>query len=293
LVAFLAVSACTSSAPVDAARPGTVRVASFDFAESELLAAVYGGALANRGIDVDLALGVGPREFVDPALASGLVDVVPEYAGTAVEFLRATEDVDAGDAAATHRALVAAAGRIGATALAPAAAQDANTVVVSRATADRYDLETVSDLVPVAGRMVFGGPPECPQRPLCLLGLERVYGLRFGEFVALDVGGPVTVQALQTGDIDVGALFTTDPVLDGPDFVELRDDRQLQPAENVTPLVRNDVIDRHGPRLVAALDAVSRRLTTSELRELNERAAREPDALARIANEWLEAQGLS
>jgi osmoprotectant transport system substrate-binding protein len=293
LAVALAFAACTSSAPVRAENPDRITVASFDFAESELLAALYGGALEHRGFDVDLELGIGPREFVDPALARGLVDVVPEYAGTAVQFLRAPEAVDANDAAVTHRALVEAADRIGVTALAAAAAQDANAIVVSRATAERHDLATVSDLVPVAGQLVFGGPPECPQRPLCLQGLEATYDIHVGEFVALDVGGPVTLQALRTGDIDVGVLFTTDPALDDGDLVELRDDRGLQPAENITPLVVDDAIERHGPRLADALDAVSQRLTTPQLRELNQRVARQPERLRRIANDWLESEGLS
>jgi osmoprotectant transport system substrate-binding protein len=101
------------------------------------------------------------------------------------------------------------------------------------------------------------------------------------------------LQALRTGDIDVGVLFTTDPALDDRDLVELRDDRGLQPAENITPLVVDDAIERHGPRLADALDAVSQRLTTPQLRELNQRVARQPERLRRIANDWLESEGLS
>ena len=103
--------------------------------------------------------------------------------------------------------------------------------------------------------LTFGGPPECPSRPLCLPGLRRTYGLRFEEFVELDTGGPVTRQALRDGAVDVALLFSTDPSLGGAaDLVELVDDRDLQPDENVTPLVHRDVLDRF-----AGLDDRARR----------------------------------
>src|SRR5262249_51526552 len=114
----------------------------------------------------------------------------------------------------------------------PAAAQDGNAIVVTAATAARYRLRTISDLAAVAPRLVFGGPPECPERPYCLPGLRRAYGLRFSEFVPLDAGGPLTRQALLAGDIDVALLFTTDPTIVAGHLVVLADNRRLQPAEN-------------------------------------------------------------
>ena len=135
----------------------------------------------------------------------------------------------------------------GVTVLAPSPAQDANTFVVTRETAEREHLRTLSDLAAVAPEMTFAGPPECPSRPFCLLGLERVYGLTFREVLALDAGGPLTHQAIASRDVDVALSFTTDPALIDGDLVELEDDRDLQPAENITPLVRSDVIDHFGP----------------------------------------------
>ena len=90
----------------------------------------------------------------------------------------------------------------------------------------------------------------------------------------LDAGGPLTRQALATGIVDVALLFSTDPAIGDDDLVELVDDRALQPAENVTPIVRRAVVDRFGPRLVDTLDAVSARLDTETLRDLNARAGR-------------------
>ena len=127
---------------------------------------------------------------------------------------------------------------------------------------------------------------------LCLAGLQRVYGLKFDEVVSsLDAGGPVTHQALDDGYVDVALLFSTDPAIDDPDLVELSDDRRLQPAENVTPLVRKEVVERWGSKLVGVIDSVSAQLTTDELRQLNARAA--GGDVADVAAAWLEEHGLA
>jgi osmoprotectant transport system substrate-binding protein len=297
VVALLAVAACSSGSGSDRQAPGAaekgdrVTIGSFNFAESQLLAELYSQALEGGGFRVRRAFNLGPREFVGPALAGGLVDLVPEYAGTAVQFLSLGSVEARADVADTHRALVQALARIPVTALAPAPAQDANTFVVTRSTAERHGLRTLSDVARVAPELTFGGPPECATRPLCLLGLERVYGLRFKEVVSLDAGGPLTRQALREGAVDMALLFTTDPAIESDDVVELVDDRNLRPAENVTPLVRTPVVERGGPKLVAAVDAVSRHLTTDNLRRLNALVAGGAD-VGGTATSWLKAEGL-
>jgi len=245
-----------------------ITVASFDFPESELLAEIYAQALQAGGFDTRLERGVGPRELVEPALAGGLVEFVPEYAGTALEFLSRGAAEPTPDVAVTRTALRRAVDHDRIVALEPAPAQDANAVVVTRELADRYHLEDVSDLEAVAPRLTIGGPPECPSRPFCLDGLERVYGLKFENFLPLDAGGPLTHQALAGGHVDVAVLFTTDPKLDTPALVVLDDDRRLQPAENVVPLVRAEIVERWGDDLVRLVDGVSARLTTDDLRAL-------------------------
>jgi osmoprotectant transport system substrate-binding protein len=271
-------------------RTRVITVGSFDFPESKLLASLYGQALERRGFPVARALGLGPREFVEPALARGLIGLIPEYAGTALQFLTGGTALPNADIGIAHQALVDAAGTIRVVALAPSPAQNSNAIVVTRATADRYGLHTISDLRAVAPRLVFGGPPECSQRLLCLKGLERTYDVKFSEFVGLDVGGPLTRQALDRGQIDVALLFTTDPSLAGPNIVVLTDDRRLQPAENITPLLRSDVLARFGPGVADALNEVSARMTTDKLRSLNAEVARGDDP-ARVASRWLAEQG--
>lgn len=124
----------------------------------------------------------------------------------------------------------------------------------------------------LAETLVFGSGPECPTELLCLPLLRVRYGLTFKEFRVTDAGGPRTVDALETGAIQVGVLFTTDPRLLAGDFVLLEDDRHAQPAENVTPILRDELRVAHGADLAAAIDAVSAELTTERLAELNRRA---------------------
>jgi osmoprotectant transport system substrate-binding protein len=269
-----------------------ITVASFDFPESELLAQIYGQALKAAGYDIDLALNVGPRELVEPALARGLVEFVPEYAGTAMQFLSRGGPRPTSDQAATYASLQRQLRDRPLVALAPSPAQDANAVVVTGAVADRYGLSTVSDLRAVARDLTFGGPPGCPERPFCLAGLRTTYGLDFAHFMPLDVGGPLTHQALAGGHVDAGLLFTTDPGIEDEGLVMLTDDRGLQPAENVTPLVRHEVLDRWGDDFAATADAVSAALTTEDLKTMNAQlAAGEP--AAHVAAQWLADRGLA
>ena len=293
-------SACTSStgsvpAPAagQGARPGAViTVGSFDFPESVLLAEIYGQALAAAGFLVRVMPDLGPRELVEPALMNGLLQVVPEYAGSALEFISLGHHSPTADVQATNRALATSLAGRGLLAARPAAAQNANAIVVTAATAARYGLRSIADLASAAPWLVFGGPPECPERAYCLRGLQRAYGLRFKSFVPLDAGGPLTLQALSAGYIAVALLFATDPDISARHLVVLTDDRALQPAENITPVVRHDAVARYGPRLLTVLDAVSARLTTGSLRALDaqvELAGHEP---RRVAGDWLRAHGL-
>jgi osmoprotectant transport system substrate-binding protein len=262
-------------------------VASFSFTESEILAELYSQALEAKGYPTDPVLNAGPRELVQPALAEGLIDVVPEYAGSALAFLTLGALEGTASVSETHHALTRAVTPSGVIALAPAPAQDANAVVVTQATADRFGLRDIGDLAAVDSRLVFGGPPECAQRRLCLVGLGDVYGLGFREFIPLDTGGPLTLQALRSGGIDVALLFTTDPAIVSEGLVVLTDDRGLQPSENITPLLRREVLSTHGEGVIQTLDAVSTLLTTSDLRAMIGRVVAGSTA-REVAASWLQ-----
>jgi osmoprotectant transport system substrate-binding protein len=276
----------------DAPAAGTVTVASFAFTESSIVAELYAQALEAVGVPTRRAPGLGSREVVEPALEQGAVDVVPEYVGTALQFLAPGGGGDLTDTAVAHDRLRQAFEPRGVTVLEPAEAQDRNGIAVTRKTAARLGLTRISDLGPVAGTLVFGGPPECPERPFCLVGLRATYGLAFKEFRALDASGPQTVAALEGEEIDVGLLFTTSPALGAKELVLLDDDRRLQPAENLVPAVRTDALRRHGDRLRAALDAVSAQLRTDDLIALNRSVEMDGATPERAAREWLAARGL-
>jgi osmoprotectant transport system substrate-binding protein len=276
-----------------AGHPGAaITVGSFDFPESVLLAYIYAGALAARGFPVRVMPGLGTRELVEPALMNGLIQLVPEYSGSALGFLSLGRRPASSDAVATYRSLARVAESHGLVAAKPAPAQDANAIVVTRATAASYHLRSIADLSGHAWRLVFGGPPECRERADCLRGLERTYRLRFKSFTAIDAGGPLTLQALEAGQIGVGLLFTTDPNIPARHLVILTDSRGLQPAENVTPLIRRDTAERYGPRLLATLNAVSARLSTTVLRSLDKRVMLAGQPARQVADGWLRAQAL-
>jgi osmoprotectant transport system substrate-binding protein len=255
--------------PEDPGRP-TIQLASFDFPESELLGQLYGQALDQHGFPVEQVVQLGSREVVAPALEQGKVDMVPEYLGSALNFLNDRDRVATADPRQTHARLEQAFAPRGVSVLAFAPAVDRNGFVVSGDLARRHHLERISDLAPLARQLVIGGPPECPQRPLCLKGLQEVYRLSFARFESMP-SRTVTAAALETGEIDVGMIDTTDPNLlrPGADLVQLADDRHLQPADNVVPVLRRELLDAYGPRLVSLVNTVSARLTTVELTRLN------------------------
>ena len=301
--AFLALAvlcaACTgpgnrgsSAAPAAGRADAVITVGSFNFPESVLLAYLYAGALAAKGFRVRVLPDLGSRELVDPALMNGLIQIVPEYTGSALNFLSLGRLAATSDAAATYRSLTRSAERRGLVAGQPAPAQDANAIVVTAATAARYHLRSIADLLKAAPNLVFGGPPECRERADCLLGLKRIYGLRFKTFVATDTGGPLTLQALDAGQIGAALLFTTDPGIASRHLVVLTDNRALQPAENITPLIRRSTVERYGPRLLATLNAVSARLTTGTLSHLNGRVQLAGLKPQTVASGWLRAQAL-
>ena len=138
--------------------------------------------------------------------------------------------------------------------------------------------------------MILGGPPECPDRPFCLPGLEETYGIEFEGFQPLDVGGPQTVNALKAGRIDVGLLFSTSSTIQANDFVALEDDKGLQTAESITPIIREDALD---DTVEGALNDVSAALSTETMIELNSRVEIDQEDAAEVAASFLEDEGIS
>lgn len=284
LALALVAGACTSGG--DLTEGTTIEIASFGFGESEIVAEIYAQALAAEGYNVNHQVQVGPREVLKPALESGDVHMIPEYVGSGLEAGFGIEP--SADAAATRQALIDAWADAGVTVLELSNAEDKNTFVVTKALAEEFGIATVSDLAKL-GPIVLGGPPECPERPRCQVGLEELYGLDIAEFKSLDAGGPLTVAALEGGEVQVGLFFSTYLFID--EFLALEDDLGLQPAENIVPVIRQDVLDEYGTALEDVLNAVSAALTTEALTEMNERFFAPEDADV-IARDFLVANGL-
>src|SRR5262249_53797717 len=158
--------------------------------------------------------------------------------------------------------------------------------VVTKATADKSNLKKMSDLAPVAAQMVLGGPPECPQRPFCQIGLQNTYGLKFKDFKPLDAGGPLTVAALEGNQVQVGLLFTTNPAIIIKNFVLPDDDKKLQQADNVAPVVRNDLVAKAAPDFKTTLNGVSAKLTTANLTDLDKQVGVDKKDAKDVAAAW-------
>ncbi|MBI5156627.1 MAG: ABC transporter substrate-binding protein [Acidimicrobiia bacterium] len=289
VVLALVASACGDDASGGGTKEGpTITVGSFNFGESLILAEIYAQVLEANGYPVSRTFNLGSRELVYPALVDGDIDLLPEYTGS---LLTHRGGVPVPDEDETYAAMVAAISADGLLALDYAPAQDKNGIVVTGATAASLGLSKVSDLAAHNGTLAFGGPPECPQRELCLLGLEQVYGLEFASFSPLDVGGPLTVAALEGGEIDVALLFTSDGVIAAKGFVLLEDDMGLQPAENVVPVTTDEIVAAYGNEFVDLLDSVSAKLTTAALSELNKRYGIDAEDADALATEWLADNG--
>ena len=297
LISILLAAGCTDDSDARNERVNTaasaIVVGSFDFSESQILAEAYASALESHGFRVRRLGEVASREIMEPALEQEFVDLVPEYQGTALAFLSPDAPPAARGPQETHDDLSHAFADRGIAVLDFAPAQNRNEVVVTDATAKRFGLESISDLQRVASGMVVGGPPECPSRSLCLQGLDQTYGLRFEAFLPLDAGGPLTVAALNGGEIDVALLFTTSPAIPAHDFVVLDDDRHLQPSENVVPVIRKKVLDIYGDELADIVNSVTARLSTATLQKLNRRVEVGNHDPIDVARAWLEEEGIS
>ncbi len=284
----LAAAPSTSSAPAgsSAAQPAIV-VGSANFPENELLAELYAGALEAKSIQVTRKLNIASRETYVPALKSGEIDLIPEYTGAFAKYLN--PDADTSDEATALASLKAALPE-NLVALEPSSAQDKDSITVTKETADKYSLKTIEDLVPVAGELVLGGPPEGKERAAGIPGLKKTYGLEFKEFKPLDVAGPLTVQALKNGQVQAANLFTTDPAIKANNFVSLEDTKSFFGAQNVIPVLTKS---KATPEVSAALNAVSAKLDTDSLATLVTKVVVDKADAADVAAEWLKASGLA
>ncbi|WP_437582913.1 ABC transporter substrate-binding protein [Paramicrobacterium sp. CJ85] len=295
LTAALALSACGSSETISgggdsSGGDSTVKVGSAGFAESEIIAEIYAQALEAQGITVERTMQIGQRDVYISALEDGSIDLIPEYSGNLLQYYD-----DSSDASSSEEVFDALSEAVpeGFEVLDQAKAEDKDSYNVTKDFAEKYDLTSLADLANVDEKIVVGGNPELKERPYGPQGLTDVYGVPADniEFTAInDSGGPLTVDALVNGTVNVADIFSTTPAIEDNGFVTLDDPENLILPQNVLPLINSDAA---GDEVVKALNAVSAKLTTEALISMNGRNQGEEKASpATIAKDWLAENGL-
>ncbi|WP_416967730.1 ABC transporter substrate-binding protein [Streptomyces sp. 4F14] len=268
----------------------SVVVGSNNFAESTLLADIYGEALKAKGIKVSYKPNIGSRETTYGLLKNGSIHVLPEYNGSLLAYLdskapqTSLETVNAAAKAKLDSKL---------TLLDSSPAEDKDSVTINAETAAKYNLSatsTLADLKDIAPDLILGGSPEFQTRHQGMLGLESEYGLKFKSFKALDAGGPLTQAALKKNTVQAADIFTTDPTILKEKFIVLQDPKNLFGFANVTPLVYKSALSQEG---VAALNAVSAKLDTKTLLDLDAQVQLENKDPLDVAKAWLKTAGLN
>ncbi|HZX36748.1 MAG TPA: ABC transporter substrate-binding protein [Streptomyces sp.] len=275
---------------------GALVVGAASFTESKVLAELYAQILADAGYKTSVTT-VKNRELYEPSLEKGEIDVVPEYAATIAEFLNAKvngpkapdeKPVASGDVDATVAALTKLAEPRGLKVLPAGAAVDQNAFAVSKEFAEKNNLKTLSDLGKSKLKVKIAAGDECEVRPFCAPGLKKTYGIDVTGIDPKGVGTPQSKQAVKDGTDQLVLTTTTDAVLDGLVFLE--DDKKLQNADNVLPVV--NAKDAGSKEIADVLDKLTKVLTTEDLAELNRKVDAERAKPEDAAKAYLESKGL-
>jgi osmoprotectant transport system substrate-binding protein len=302
-VLALMVSACTtggggstspspSASSSQAAKP-KVTVGSADFYESAIVAEIYAEALEKKGFTVDRKLNLGVRSLTNAALKSGQINLMPEYIGSEASELKATAT---GDPQATFDALKAALDPLGLAVLNFAPGADQNGFVVRKETADQMSLKSLSDAAKVATQLKWGLPPECSAHPDCGAALKDKYGIDITasgfHWVKLPPCSSQMAVALNSKNVDVAELCTTQPDIARFNFVLLTDDKQSQGADNMAPVLTKDLLSAGGADLSDTLNAISAKLTTDALTQMGVKYSIDKQKVQDIAAAFLSDNSL-
>ncbi|SFP32964.1 osmoprotectant transport system substrate-binding protein [Amycolatopsis arida] len=285
-VVLLLLAACANplEGGAEGVSGGEIVIGSSDVGESLLLAHIYAGTLRHAGAEnVTVRPPVGGREVVVKALRDRSLSLVPEYSGNLLRYF------DPDTTATTPEEVYAELRRVlpeRFQVLEPAPAQDTDVLVI-RPELAAQGISTISELAPRCPELVFGGPGQWADR--WKEKIDQVYGCRFREIRVTDTGGPVTVAALRSGEIDVADLFSTSATIESNGFVPLVDDRNMFPAQNIVPLAARGTL---GEREVRALDELSAVLTTEKLTRLNVEFTELKRNPLDIAEDFLRENGL-
>ena len=284
------VSACSAGG---GGKP-TIKVGSDGFYEAKLMAEIYAQALEAGGYTVDrTGIGIGSRKVSAPALESGQIDLKPEYIGSGLAYYK--PGAQTGDPTANEAALqaVLATKGGGITVLDYSPAADQNAFVVRKETATQFNLVTLSDAAPVQNQLKWGLATDCKTNPVCAAALKSAYGIDPTNITSLAACDTPMAQALANKTIDVAELCSTQPDIAVNGFVVLTDDKQTQPADNIAPLVRNDLLAKvDKTSFEKILNDVSAKMTTASLTQLNKQVSVDQMDIGAVAKAWLQSVGL-
>ena len=286
-------SAAPGASGSGSAARGALTVGGANFTEMLVMQQLYGQLLADAGWTVDYKT-ADNREIYAKSLESGEIDVVPEYAATMTEFLNRAENgpdadtVATNDAAATVEAMRPLAQARGLTVLEPSPAADQNGFAVTQQFSQENSVTTLSQLAARGEPVRLAAVEECADRPFCQPGLEQTYGLEVSEVLPLGFGSPQAKQAVLDGDADLVLVGTTDGTLEGQGLVLLDDDKNLQLADNLVPVVNT----ASAQGVAEVLDPLSAALTTEDLARMNAQVDAERRKAEDVAREYLQGKGL-
>ncbi len=295
LCLLLGATACGSEEPAGGAG-APVTLVGQKFTEADIVTELYRQVLAKQGFVTEVRT-IGARDLYLEPLQKGEVQVSTDYLSSLTEALNRKANGDdaapvaSPDVTATLTALQRLGSSYGITALRPARAEDANAFAVTREYAERHHLVTLSDLGALGRPVALAAAADCGNRPDCGRGLRGVYGIRLAKVEPLGSGTPETKTALQTGEVQLGQVGTSDGSLDALGLVVLEDDLDWQNAENLVPVV-NTAWLRENPRARAALEELSAVLTTADLTALNAEVDGGRLEAGDVANDYLLEKGL-
>jgi len=274
--------------PATKATP-TIIIGTKNFPEEFILGELYKQALEAKGFTVSYKENIGSTEVIQTALTSGKINFYPEYTGVIVQdvFHHTTSPTTAAATYALAKQLEASKGF---TVLKPTPFYDTDVLAVTKATAQKYDLKTISDLKKV-GAFKLGGFPECQTRSTCFLGYTKQYGLTNATFAS--VGSVSQYAALDSGSVLAADVFSTDPSLAPPSkYVVLSDPKHITGFQNVVPIVKTSVAQAAGSSFTSTVNGVSSKLTLPAIAAMNKAVIVDKKSAASVATAFLKANNL-
>jgi osmoprotectant transport system substrate-binding protein len=263
----------------------TITVGSGNFTESILLGEMYAQVLESKGLDVTRKLNIGNRETYIGAIEDCSIDLLPEYTGSLLLFYDPKSTATDPDEVYSD---LKAAIPDGLEVLDKSPAADNDVLVVTQETADTYNLHSLDDLAGISDSLTVGAAPEFKDRTTGLVGLKDLYGVDL-PFKPLDAGGPLTLKALQNGDIQIGEFFSTQPVIGDEGFVILDDPEHLSPAENIVPYIGKDA---NTDEITSTLNDLSAGLTSEDLMDMIRKVDVDKQSVGDVAKEYLTGKGM-